>query len=532
MALSGKIIVAGKQRETRGGTVAAVSPLNGAALPAEFYQATAEDVRESGEVAARAWRPFRQKASAERARFLEAIADNIEALGDELIDRCHLESGLPHGRLTGERGRTCNQLRLFASVIREGSWVDARINTPLPERTPLPRPDIRRMLVSLGPVAIFGASNFPLAFSVAGGDTASALAAGCPVVVKAHESHPGTSELVGAAITRASAATGMPSGVFSLLHGEGRTIGTALVEHPEIRAVGFTGSYGAGRAIFDAASRRPCPIPVYAEMGSINPVFVLPRAAAERADEIAQGLATSVTLGVGQFCTNPGMVAGMTGNEFDALARVAADSISRVDSAVMLNERIRETYARGVETMLNHQAVERIGEGRAPDGEQAPSAWGRAALFKTTAKAVMDDQTLSEELFGPASVLAEAATRDELIALAERMTGHLTCTIHGTDDDLEEFSDLVEVLQEKCGRLIFNGFPTGVEVCEAMTHGGPFPATSDSHFTSVGTAAILRFARPVTWQGFPSSVLPVELQDTNPMGILRQVNGEYTRDPL
>jgi NADP-dependent aldehyde dehydrogenase len=532
MALSGKIIVAGSLRETSGGASAAVSPITGSELPTEFCQATTEDVRDSGEAAIEAWRAFRKKTKAERARFLETIADNIEALGDELIERCHLESGLPHARLIGERGRTCNQLRLFANVILEGSWVDARITTALPDRAPAPRPDIRRMLVSLGPVAVFGASNFPLAFSVAGGDTASALAAGCPVVVKAHESHPGTSELVGMAIARAAEATGMPAGVFSLLHGDGKSIGIALVEHPVICAVGFTGSYGAGRAIFEAASQRPRPVPVYAEMGSINPVFVLPEAAKERAEEIARGLSASVTLGVGQFCTNPGMVAGLAGKDFDAVARVAAGAISQVDAGVMLNERIRRTYGRGVEELKNHPDVERIGTGRAGDSELASQVTGQAALFKTNSRAVIEDARLSAELFGPSSVLVEARERSELIALAESIEGHLTCTVHGTATDLAEFSDLVEILQEKCGRLIFNGFPTGVEVCDAMTHGGPFPATTDSHFTSVGTAAVLRFARPVSWQGFPDTALPTELQNANPAGILRRVDGEFTRDAL
>ena len=515
--------------------VRTVSPLDGVELDPAVRSATHREIDQAADAAGSAWPAYRAVPPAARARFLRAIAAEIEDLGDTLIDRGYRETALPSARLAGERGRTCAQLRMFADLIEEGSWVDARIDTALPDRTPAPRPDLRRMLVPLGPVAVFCASNFPLAFSVAGGDTASALAAGCPVVVKAHSSHPGTAELVGRAVMAAARSTGMPAGVFSMLHGPGRSVGIALVEHEAITAVGFTGSYSGGRALFDAAARRPHPIPVYAEMGSINPVFVLPGAARERGDAIAAGLTTSVTLGVGQFCTNPGLVVGIAGDEFDALAAATGRTISNADAGVMLNTRIRDAYVDGIAALGARVAVEQIAMGRGHAGPEqgtgdAGAGGGRAALFRTSAAALREDRSLAVEVFGPSTLFAAARDRDELMALARSLTGHLTCTVHGTDEDLAEWGDLLAILEERAGRLICNGYPTGVEVSAAMTHGGPFPATSDPHFTSVGTAAILRFARPVTYQDFPDVALPPELQEANPRRILRLVDGEYTRN--
>jgi NADP-dependent aldehyde dehydrogenase len=529
MTLTGRQIIACELAGTGEAGREAVSPITNEPLPVRFLDATSEEVSAAAEAAADAFRAYRSTPPGVRARFLRAAADGIEDLGGELIERCHLETGLPEARLTGERARTCNQLRLFADVLEEGSWVDARITTALPERTPAPRPDLRRMLVALGPVVVFGASNFPLAFSVAGGDTASALAAGCPVIVKAHSSHPGTSELVGRAVAGAATATGMPAGVFSVLHGPGRTVGMQLVQHEAVQAVGFTGSYAGGRALFDAAASRPHPIPVYAEMGSINPVFVLPGAAAERTEEIAAGLTGSVTLGVGQFCTNPGLVAGLAGESFSSLAEATGRRISGVEAGVMLNRRIQSAYSDGIANLQKNGAVEQLALG--PDGS-GPGSYGRSALFQTKASALLRDRSLSEEVFGPATVLVAAESREELMELAEGLVGHLTCTLHATPADLREYADLVTVLQEKSGRLILNGYPTGVEVSHAMTHGGPFPSTTDPHFTSVGTAAILRFVRPFTWQGFPDSALPDELRNGNPLGIMRLVDGELTREPL
>ena len=527
MTLHGSQIIACELRATGNNRIHKVSPIDGRTLPTEFAQATDGEVDAAAEAAREAFAAYRSTEPSVRSRFLRRIADEIEGLGDELVERGRLETGLPAARLESERGRTCNQLRMFADLIDEGSWVDARITTALPDRSPLPRPDIRRMLVPLGPVAVFCASNFPLAFSVAGGDTASALAAGCPVVVKAHSSHPGTAELVGHAVVAAVRAEGLPAGIFSLLHGPGTTAGIRLVEHDAITAVGFTGSYTGGRALFDAAARRPKPIPVYAEMGSINPVFVLPGAARERRDTIAAGLTGSVTLGVGQFCTNPGMVVGLSGAAFDDLAEATGREISGVEAGIMLNERIQRAYVEGVENLQSSGQVRRLAAGRT--GEEGAVA-GQAALFSTTASAVLRDRSLSEEVFGPSTMFVAADERSELLAIAGELVGHLTCTVHATEEDLSEYADLLAVLQEKAGRLICNGYPTGVEVCHAMTHGGPFPATTDPHFTSVGTAAILRFVRPVSWQAFPDSSLPLELRRANPRGIMRLVDGAHTRD--
>ena len=531
MTLQGTQIIAGEFRAAGPEQVRAVSPIDGKLLPTSFAQATPEEVARAAGEAQAAWPAFRGTDPAARARLLRAIAEEIEALGDDLIERGRLETGLPAARLESERGRTCGQLRMFAELIEEGSWVDARITTAMPDRTPVPRPDLRRMLVSLGPVAVFCASNFPLAFSVAGGDTASALAAGCPVVVKAHSSHPGTAELVGHAIVAAVEREKLPGGIFSLLHGPGKTVGIDLVTNELVTAVGFTGSYAGGRALFDAAAGRPKPIPVYAEMGSINPIFVLPGAARERSAEIASGLTGSVTLGVGQFCTNPGMVVGMAGESFDELAEATGREIAGVEAGIMLNDRIRRAYLEGLSTLQSTGQVEQLASGREPSGDASPEeATVQAALLRTSARAVLAHRSLSEEVFGPSTLLVAADNREQMLEIASTLVGHLTCTVHATDEDLHDYADLIAVLQEKAGRLICNGYPTGVEVCAAMTHGGPFPATTDPHFTSVGTAAILRFTRPVTWQGFPDSALPPELKRANPRKILRLVDGEYTRE--
>jgi NADP-dependent aldehyde dehydrogenase len=419
---------------------------------------------------------------------------------------------------------------MFADLLEEGSWVDARIDPAIPDRTPTPRPDLRRMLIALGPVAVFCASNFPLAFSVAGGDTASALAAGCPVIVKAHSSHPGTAELVATAVNRAIEAEKMPPGMFTLLHGPGKTVGIQLVTHPLVRAVGFTGSRRAGRALFDAAASRPEPIPVYAEMGSINPVFLLPGALKERSMEIARGLSASATLGVGQFCTNPGLVVGLDTDELDSFVHQAGLLFQEAGVEAMLNPRIHRAYQESSNKLKAVKGVEVSAEAAGDseiDGNQA-----RPALFASDGRTFLENPLLSEEVFGPSSLVIRARSREELLRIAATLKGHLTASIHGTEQELREYADLAAVLQRNVGRLIFNGFPTGVEVCAAMNHGGPYPASTDSHFTSVGTAAIYRFSRPICFQGFPDRALPPELQDENPLGILRQIDGSYTRDPI
>ena len=491
----------------------------GQPLDVLFHEATPQELDRALTLAAGAAAAYRALPAARRAEFLEGIAEEILALGDQFIMQAHLESGLPEARLTGERMRTVNQLRLFASVVREGSWVDARIDRALPDRTPAPRPDLRRMLVPLGPVGVFGASNFPFAFSVAGGDTASALAAGCPVVVKAHPAHPGTSEMAACAVLKAASALGMPDGVFSMLHGGAET-SLALVRHPLLQAVGFTGSLAAGRALFDAAAARPFPIPVYAEMGSINPVFLLPGALRERSAALAAGLAQSVTLGVGQFCTNPGLVVGLRGAGLSALLEETAQTVSRTPPGVMLTPRIGQAYGQGRTRMENTAGVER--ESEAYD----------AAVFSTRAETFLATPALAEEVFGPSTLVVACADPAEMEAVARGLDGQLTATVHGTPEDFQEFAGVIALLETKVGRLVFNGFPTGVEVSPAMQHGGPYPAATDSRSTSVGTAALLRFARPVCWQDAPSALLPPALRDENPDKIWRLLDSRWTQEPI
>lgn len=505
-------------------TFQGINPATGEALPGFFSEATVDEVAQACEQAAVAFATYRQKSGAEKARFLEAIATEIEALGDELLTRAQAESGLPLARLTGERGRTTGQLRLFAEYLRDGSWVDARIDTALPDRQPLPRPDLRQMLRPLGPVGVFGASNFPLAFSVAGGDTASALAAGCPVVVKAHPAHPGTSKLVGEAIERAVAASGMPAGTFALIHGRTTAVGMAIVEHPAIKAVGFTGSLRGGRALFDAAARRPEPIPVYAEMGSTNPVFFLPGILKEKGAALAQQYVGSVTLGVGQFCTNPGLSVVQRSSEADAFVQESGKAVTQLSPATMLTKGIFQAFTKGIDKLSQTTGIQVLAQANPTDS----FANGTPTLLTTTAEAVLANPAIAEEVFGPSSVIVQANDREQLLAVARGLEGHLTATVFGTDDELADYADLLAILEQKVGRLLINGFPTGVEVSHAMHHGGPYPATTDSRSTSVGTNAIVRFARPVCYQNFPDALLPDELKASNPLHIWRLVDGKRT----
>lgn len=507
----------------------ATNPTSGDLLEPEYSEASAAEIDAAVTAAAGAFDDYRRTSPEQRAAFLRAIADELVDLGDILIARAHAETGLPEARLTGERARTVGQLRLFANVVEEGSWVGARIDTALPERTPLPRPDLRRMHLPLGPVAVFGASNFPLAFSVAGGDTASALAAGCPVVFKAHPAHPGTSELAARAVLRAADRTGMPAGVFGLVQGRGHEVGLGLVNHPAVQAVGFTGSLRAGRALFDAAAARPQPIPVYAEMGSVNPVFLLPSALGSGAESLAAGLANSITLGVGQFCTKPGIVVAQEGAALDDFVQQLAERIAGVAPAPMLYGGICSSYHEGVAALQDDPDVTLVASAAAP---AAAERYGRAAVFRTTAEALTRRPELREELFGPSSLVVAARDAAEMLEVARTMEGQLTATVHGTPEELAEQETLVQLLVDRAGRLIFNGFPTGVEVSHAMQHGGPYPATTAPATTSVGTAAIHRFTRAVAFQDFPDARLPAELQDANPRGIWRLVNGELSRGAI
>jgi alpha-ketoglutaric semialdehyde dehydrogenase len=492
---------------------------------AESLESTTDDVDRALRAADAAFPTYARTTSAERAAFLRAIADELIAVGAPLLEAAHQESALPMARLEGERGRTVGQLRLFADVLDEGSWVEARIDRGDPARAPLAKPDLRRMLVPLGPVAVFGASNFPLAFSVPGGDTASALAAGCPVVCKGHPAHPRTSRLAADAILRAAKRTGMPDGVFALLEGWSHEVGLAIVRHPLTRAVGFTGSLRGGRALFDAAAARPEPIPVYAEMGSVNPVFLLPSALTERGQPLASGFAQSITVGVGQFCTNPGVLLGVQSPALEQFATQLAERIGGAAPGVMLYDGLRTAYTSAVGAARERGATV-LAAAPDTDGHASPT------LLAVDADRFVDDPRLREEMFGPVSVLVTAVDVGALERVAESMEGQLTATIHGTEDELRDHARLIEILQRKVGRLVFNGFPTGVEVGHAMQHGGPYPASTDVRSTSVGSAAITRFARPMCWQSFPDAVLPAELRDRNERGIWRMLDGAMSRDDV
>jgi NADP-dependent aldehyde dehydrogenase len=528
--LHGMNLIAGRRSGAGPATIAAHDPRTGERLMPAFCEATGREIGEAARAAEAAVPALVAAGRERRARLLECIAAAIESLGDELVQRVMRETGLPETRIVGERGRTTGQIRMFAELVREGSWVDARIDRALPDRQPFPKPDIRRMLAALGPVAVFGASNFPLAFSVAGGDTASALAAGCPVVCKAHPAHPGTSELVAEAIARAVEEEGFPAGIFSLVHGSDPPVSLALASHPAMKAVAFTGSLRAGRALFDVAAARPDPIPVFAEMGSVNPVFVLPGAARERGESIAAGLVASVTLGSGQFCTNPGLVFGIAGPDLEAFAGHVRDRVASTSPQILLHRGIRDGFEAGIGRWTGTDGVRMLGSAGEPEATAAVTV--QPVVFVTDARTFTGHPHLHEEVFGPVSLLVEARGADELHAAASTLEGNLTATIHGTERDLEEFAGLVELLSRKVGRLIVDGFPTGVEVCPSMHHGGPWPATTDARSTSVGTAAIFRFARPICYQNFPESALPPELRNANPAGIWRTVDGHLTRDAL
>jgi NADP-dependent aldehyde dehydrogenase len=530
MPLHGQNIV-GNEISCCGGTpFQGVNPATGAELDVEFFDADGTEIDRAMTLADRAFDTYRALPTKARASFLDRIGAQIDAIGDALIERAVAETGLGADRLKGERARTVNQLRMFAKLIGEGSWVQARIDKPLPERKPVPKPDIRRMLVPLGPIVAFSASNFPLAISVAGNDTASGLAAGCPVVVKAHPAHPGTSELVATAVVNAARETNMPDGVFSMLHGRSHEVGLALVRHPLTKAVGFTGSLRGGRALMDAAAARPEPIPVYAEMGSINPLFVLPGALAARGPQIASGLLASVTLGVGQFCTCPGLVVGMEGESHRQFVDAAKQAFAGSASGTMLYRGIRDAYESGVGAFGKTKGVSVL----AQSPETSTSGFtGCAALLATDARTFLSNPDLSHEVFGPSTMLVTGKSRDDVLDIARNLEGHLTATIHGTPEDLREYADLVAILQRKVGRLVFNGFPTGIEPCPAIHHGGPYPACSDGgRTTSIGTAAIERFTRPLCYQGWPDEALPPELQNANPLGIWRMIDGELTKDAV
>ncbi|HEU5079682.1 MAG TPA: aldehyde dehydrogenase (NADP(+)) [Opitutaceae bacterium] len=547
MKLHGLSIVAGQPVQSRGAGYRAIDPTSGLPLEPEFYEASEGDVDRAILSAAENFAELRRTPDETRARFLEEIARQIEQLGDDLLRRINAETALPLARLQSERARTCAQLRLFAGVVRDGSWVDARIDTALPDRQPLPRPDLRRMLVGLGPVVVLGASNFPLAFSVAGGDTASAFAAGCPVVAKAHPAHPGTSELVAEAIAAAARAVGLTPGIFSLIHG-GPEVAQALVRHPATAAVAFTGSYQAGRALCDVAAARPHPIPVFAEMSGLNPVFILPEALRQRGAAIAQGLFASVTLGVGQFCTKPGIVFLQRGPDADAFIAQLTAAAKDAAGGVMLTPKIAEHFLEARQKILEEPDVSVLKINNVKDESRSGRSGGnvsqnaegfgaaekqvRPSIALTTAAQFVKSDVLRREAFGPFSLLVLVDSAADFATCANHLEGQLTATVHEANSELAAHAALLHVLERKVGRMLINGFPTGVEVSPAMQHGGPFPAASDPRFTSVGTAALLRFARPICYQGFPDALLPEALKNSNPRKLLRMVNGQPTRESI
>ncbi len=526
MRLHGENWIGARRSAEAPATLWGLDPASGERLEPGFHEATEGEIDAACTLAAAAAGPYAALPAERRAAFLEAAAAAIDELGDALVERTAAETGLAWPRLAAERARTVGQLRLFADLVRAGWWVEARIDRAHRERVP-PRPDLRRMLVPLGPVAVFGASNFPLAFSVAGGDTASALAAGCPVVVKAHPAHPGVSELAAGAVLAAAQATAVPDGVFSLLHGASTRVGEALVQHRCIRAVAFTGSQRGGRALFDLAARRPVPIPVYAEMGSANPVFVLPGALAARGEAIAEALAESVLRGAGQFCTNPGLTVLPAGAATDAFLARAGSLLGAAPAGTMVHAGIAAGYEAALAEVAAIPGVAIAARSEAGAARRETAA--RGALLRTEASTFLAHERLGREVYGPATLAVVCGSGEELLAVARGLEGHLTATVHGTPEELAAHAELLSVLATKAGRLVCNGVPTGVEVGHAMQHGGPYPATTDSRSTSVGTAAIARFARPVCWQDFPDAVLPLELQNANPRGVWRLVDGEMTR---
>jgi len=573
MKLEGLSICGYNRVKPSGTPTPASNPATAAQLEPGYFWATPEDVTQVAQLAARAFLEYRRWSPTRRADLLSRIAGLIEASASALVERAHQETALLPARLQSEIARTCGQLRLCASLLQEGWWLDARIDHGNPERKPLPKPDVRSMLVPLGPVAVFSSSNFPFAFSVAGGDTASALAAGCPVIVKPHQGHLGASEMVGIIVQQAAAECHAPDGVFSLLFGPGRDVGTTLVKHPLIKAVGFTGSRAGGRALMDAAAARSEPIPVYAEMGSINPVFLLPGALQQRAAALAAGLHASVTLGVGQFCTNPGLVfiehepaaerrsesggrraeVGLPISDLRLQTSGFLQSLESLMAATppgtMLTQSIHSEYNAGVDKFSRTPGVRRVSGKREAQGAFKKklknskteklkntkafsfsvfqfSALAYPALFVTDAETFLSHHTLMDEVFGPSTLVVQCGSRSQMLAAAQELEGQLTATVHGTPEDFAANADLLAILETKVGRLVCNGFPTGVEVCHAMTHGGPYPATADGRSTSVGTRAIERFVRPLCYQNAPDAALPDELKESNPLGIWRLVDGK------
>lgn len=527
MSITGENFI-GNIRSGKGGeSFQAFNPAGNILISDKFTYATEDEFEQALTLAQNAFGSYKNTSTIKRAEFLDAIAEEIMALEETLIEKAVTESGLPIGRITGERGRTCGQLKMFAQLLRDGWYVDARIDTAQPERAPLPKSDIRRMLIPIGPVAVYGASNFPLAFSTAGGDTASALAAGCPVVVKTHPSHPGTSELISYAIIKAAKRTGMPDGVFSALN-LNNDQSVKLVQHPVIKAVGFTGSRKVGMALFNAAANRPEPIPVYAEMSAINPVILMEDALKTRGEAIAKGLAGSVTMGAGQFCTNPGLILLVESEAGTSFLNYFSQHFGVIEPATMLNKNICESYSKGIELTKALKGVNVLAEGEKLANNDRNEA--RPISFIVSGDDFIANKQLNEEVFGPATLFVLVKDTSQLHYVLNQLEGQLTATVQAEPGDGNNLVSVIDIITQKAGRVIYNGFPTGVEVCHSMQHGGPFPSTTDGRSTSVGTAAIYRFLRPVSYQDIPDKLLPEALQNGNPLSILRLIDGSWKTD--
>jgi len=529
MELRGLSLIGSETGVTGGATFHGFDPARQQALAPAYHSASPAEIERVVTLASAAAPALAKLEGAARNRFMRLVADKLDQHVAELAERAAQETGIPVARCTGEVARTSGQLRLYGEAAARGDWLDARIETADPARKPLPKPDHRSMLRPLGPVVVFGASNFPFAYSVAGGDTASAWAAGCPVIVKAHPAHPGTGELVGRLIVAAVQECGLPEGTFSLVFDAGFAAGQSLVQHPEVRAVGFTGSLRGGRALVDLAAARPAPIPVYAEMGSINPVFILPGALAERAAALAEGLHASATVGVGQFCTNPGLIVLERSEAAERFVRDLATKLAATPAGAMLTPGISAAFRKSTGGRAQTAGVRMLAGAAEAGAASAPTCATAPRWFETDAKAFMTNAGLSEEIFGPSSLVVWCRDRTDLLAVARHIEGSLTATLHAGKDEAGEQAALVELLEDKAGRLILNGFPTGLEVSHAIVHGGRYPATSDGgRSTSVGTRALNRWARLVCYQNFVDGLLPPALQNANPLGVRRMVNGAWT----
>ncbi len=490
-----------------------------------FTEVSDTEIEVAVTLATEAFKTFKTISGAKKSDFLNEIANQIEALGDELVQIYCSESGLSKERAISERGRTIFQLRSFANLVKNGSWVEATIETANPTRTPIPKADLRKMLVPIGPVVVFGASNFPLAYSTVGGDTASALAAGCPVVVKSHPMHAGTGELVAYAVIKAAEITGMPNGIFSNLNSSGIEVGTALVNHPAIKAVGFTGSISGGRSLYNLAAQRPEPIPVFAEMGSINPVILLPNAANKKGSHWAKTYAKSITLGAGQFCTNPGLILGIKGKNLTKFIKSLAEEIVQIEPSCMLHPTIIGAFEHNKSKMVQQSGLEQI----VSYNEETSINYGRQIITTVNGATFLENTALHQEVFGPFSMVVQCEDIEQLETIISKLEGQLTGTILA-ENELESYTKIVNALQNRVGRIIFNGVPTGVEVCDAMVHGGPYPASTDSRFTAVGVNSIKRWVRPFCFQNWPNKLLPNELKNENPLSISRLIDGKQTKN--